>query len=408
MKLYADDFQRARKYLADHEATARRSRAFDFRKPGTSNYAYSLTWTAGSLALAGDCGELTITHYDALRELKDGLRWAAGSDYDYLLSKTSLRQTYDGDATAQEIVRTANAEALDAVKAYRDDVRDWRRSKPDFYQWHDNEMWLEDETSMPAWEENRPERPKVEFRERSRQMSYERHNAVGDWLAPDGWAIWLRLWKRFSYNDDPNCIFSRDERWRISQELERECGEQGRAVEIIYDLGMDDYYGEMRWTFSDLLKIECIRKGATDALEVLRNEEFEADPYGWTDRNFWGGTLPPRSAFVDWLIRCVMSEMYLTYDFLTKHSASGSALEGAERILRDALDAASGGYNQAHNFVHTPGRYGMKGLDWSPEGAARMVSDWLADSTLFWSTDETDLPDDFDYGVEPLAEEAAA
>lgn len=388
MKTYAADLKRARHYLSDHVATSRRSRAFDFRQPGTSNYAYSLTWTGGSLALAGDCGELVITHYDALRHLKSGLRWAAGSDYDYLLSKTSRRQTYDAAATAREIIDALNDRALSALRGHRDEVREWRASRSDYA-----------DTEVDWWLSGRPAKPSCR---RVDPLSYrsarDRDWMVGDWEAPDGWEMWLRAWGAAS-TGDPNDIFTHAGRDDIRREIESRCEERGDAISLIQEIGIDDFYGAERWTFRDLLQIECVRKGAREALDVLQMEEFEANPYGWTDTNFWGGTLPPRSAFVDWIALTLVREAGFPDGFVWGRSASGLALEGAERILTEALDAASGGYNQPQHFVHVPGRYGQKGLDWSPEGAARMTIEWLADAYLFWTTDALPGLDDLNEDI---------
>lgn len=376
MKVYSADLQRARHYLTDHVATARRSRAFDFRQPGNSHYAYSLTWTGGSLALAGDCGELVITHYEALRNLKSGLRWAAGSDYDYLLSKTSRRQTYDADATAREIIHALNERAASAHREYHREVREWRAGRSDY-----------NDDQVDWWLSSRPEKPTCRpVDPLAYRSAWERDWIVAGYEAPDGWEMWLRA-QGETVGGDPNDIFTHTGRLMICNEIEDICEDRGAAINLVQRLGMDDFYGSERWTFHDLLQIECVRKGAADALQVLQYEEFEADPYGWSETNFWGGSLPPRSAFVDWIAVTLVREAGFPPGFVWGQSASGEALKAAEQILSDTLDAASGGYNQAHHFVHTPGRYGQKGLDWSPEGAARMTIEWLADADLFWKTD---------------------
>ena len=119
-KKYAGDLARIDKVLSPHVCKARNARAFDFRTPGAgSAYAFSLTWTPGSLSLAGDCGELTICHYNALWSLEEGLRWAAGADLHYLLEKSRLKKRFDRDATVRDLVRMANIDAIDARKAFR-------------------------------------------------------------------------------------------------------------------------------------------------------------------------------------------------------------------------------------------------------------------------------------------------
>ena len=401
-RMYAGEFSRIRKYLAGHVAKARRSRAFDFRSGGSFEYAYALTWTPGSISLTGDCGEVTVVHYQALADLKAGLRWAAGSDYDYLLGKTNLRQSYDADATFEWLRDHLNEEAVRARKGDRKELQQWRRDRPTAAQYPDAEDLAEE---LAWWSgDGKPEGPKIEPR-----GSYSsRWSTVGEYEAPDGWRNWLQAWDTTSASNDPADIFTPKGRAAILHDIQGRCEQREDVYRLKDDLGIDDWYGSERWTFSDLLKIECVRRGARQALEVLKHEEFDADPYGWTATDFWGGSQPPRSAFVDWIAATLVSETHMPPGFLWGQSVSGMALTAAEQVLSDALDAASGGYNQAHHFVHTPGRYGQKGIDWSPEGAARMVIDWLADADLFWTTDGTDLPADFDYGVEPVLEEIAA
>lgn len=382
MNTYAADLKRARSYLSDHVAKARRSRAFDFRQPGSFAYAYSLTWTSGSLALAGDCGEMTVTHYQALSDLKAGLRWAAGSDFDYLLSKATARRTYDADATFQRIREDLNREAINARRGDRQELQEWRRSKPSADNFPDPDGLSEE---LDYWRNSKPVAPEVQIDPR---FTPAYRLVAGRYEAPDGWQSWLQAWAMTHVGGEPKDIFTHAGRAAILQEIEDQCQVRDQLYALKDELGYDDWYGEERWTFSDLLKIECVRKGARDALELLKYEEFEANPYVWTDTNFWGGSLPPKSAFIDWIAVTLVRETPFPHEFYWGKAALVDVLKGAERILAETLDAAGGGYNQPQHFVHVPGRYGQKGLDWSPEGAARMTIAWLADQDLFWATDE--------------------
>lgn len=410
--LYDKEFARIRRELGEHEAKARRSRSFDFRKPGTSHFAYSLTWTAGSLSLVGDCGEVSVVHVHALWDLKDGLKWAAQSDYDYLLGKTSLRQSYCADATTAFIIEQMIEQAKDSLKYHHKDVRGWRRDRPDVYRWSEYDWDLPEEGDEERWLEDRPVlkcEPKNRFAKAENRW-WEKDYDLFE--APDGWDLWLQVWREYDLSSDPNMIFTSKGRQRLKAYVEECCYSRDGAIRLCQQIGLDDYYGSERWTFHDLLRVECVRKGAADALQVLQHEEFEAAPYSWTEKDFWGSSLPPRTAFVDWLATAFVRECGLPSGFLFGPDVSlwheGWATKAAERILSEALDAASSGYNQTHNFVHVPGRYGLTKLDWTPEGAARMVADWVADSNLFWATDAESLPEDFDYGVEPLVEEVPA
>lgn len=106
---YQQDFARARSAIAGHVMSERQSRSFDFRTPGKgSSYAYSLTWSPGSVTLAGDLGEMTVTHWQALWTFKEGMAWLAGSEWDYLLGKAGTKaDVIDVEGTVNDILHMA-------------------------------------------------------------------------------------------------------------------------------------------------------------------------------------------------------------------------------------------------------------------------------------------------------------
>lgn len=373
MRAYADDFARIARYLGDHEATGRQSRAFDFRRPGTFAYAYSLAWTAGSISLAGDCGEVTLVHYHALATLKDGLHWAAYSDYDYLLGKTNLRQSYDPEGTFKWLRDHLNDEAIRARQSERKELQRWRRDKPTPESFPDPKDLAEE---LAWWSgDGRPETFKVE--PRSPYASRSRWSSVGEYEAPDGWLHWLRGWAATRASADPNDIFTPKGRAAILYEIERRCEHREDVYILKDDLGLDDWYGSERWTFSDLLKIECIRKGAREALGVLRHEEFEAAPYEWRSTTFRGLTpVAPRSVFVDWIAAAFVDQAGWRW-------TDPGLFPAAEAALAEMLDASGGGYNSGIHWVSTPLRYGAKDFDWTPAGALEIaleeMSNWDAE-----------------------------
>lgn len=108
---FASEFGRAQSAIAGHVMSERKSRSFDFRTPGKGSiYAYSLTWTPGTFVLAGDIGELTITHWHAMHDFKAAIAWVSGSDWSYLLSKCGreqIKQIPDTEATVGFILELA-------------------------------------------------------------------------------------------------------------------------------------------------------------------------------------------------------------------------------------------------------------------------------------------------------------
>jgi hypothetical protein len=111
---YADEFARAERVIAGHVIKERQSRSFDFRNPRLGSfYAYSVTWTPGTIVLAGDLGEMTITHWHALHKFKSGMEWLATAHWDYLLSKvdgSSRDDIPDVGATVGTIVEIVTAD----------------------------------------------------------------------------------------------------------------------------------------------------------------------------------------------------------------------------------------------------------------------------------------------------------
>jgi hypothetical protein len=108
---FADEFRRTTHQIAGHIMKERQARSFDFRTPSLGSfYAYSLTWTPGTVVLAGDLDELTITHWHALWTFKEGMAWLADSHWDYLLGKAKRNEVPDVEATVDFIVNWARDE----------------------------------------------------------------------------------------------------------------------------------------------------------------------------------------------------------------------------------------------------------------------------------------------------------
>jgi hypothetical protein len=273
---YADDRARAQAAFKQHRVTERKSRAFDFRRDDTSNYAFSLTWTPGSLSLAGDVGELTLVHYNALWDLEGGLEWATHGDFDYLLGKSDRRPSYDADATAADIIEFANDRAGHSLRALRDEIRRWRAEKPEA------DATIEDEAEraeclaeeLVYWLEDRPALEKIEF---------DRHALYGPTLksCPDGWQLWARIQHEIESYRDPNDILRAGGRGHVRDALPGYLETNDSAAEFCCRIGLDDYYGTTRWTYHDIAQIEAIRFGAAAALRNIRAEPWPARHRNW-------------------------------------------------------------------------------------------------------------------------------
>lgn len=268
------DRERAAANIAGHICTPRRSRAFDFRTPGKGSfYAFSLTWTPGTLALAGDCGEMVITHYNALAELESGLSWATTSDADYLLGKSNLRRVPDKAATVQWLIDTANEDAVRTMRCLRDDLRRWRAWCPDVYAWRDPADW-------PDWYDDwLRERPKLEVFESTRASDRYPYHRVTATVPEDGFEFWNKLRRKLAPHLQVQAVYTGAGRREIRDVLESWVDEAGydALCELTYHtLGLEAGPSEV-WDFSALQRIECVRLGARLALQAL-DAEREHEP----------------------------------------------------------------------------------------------------------------------------------
>ena len=281
---YQDDIARAERCFAGHQTSDRRARCFDFRDPKKKwLYAFSLSWTPGTLTLAGDLGELVVTHYSALWELEAGLSWAASADYDYLLGKTSRRPSFDRDETAQEIIRMANEGAREAVAGTRGELNTWRKERParcDFPVGAEGDQ--EHAETVGNWTGDRPDVLAYrEFRKTRVFGRFEWERMSERPVAPDGWELWFRLHEEFGYGE-PKDIFRSAYRSQLKDDLEGRLSNAGadHAAELCGKLGLDDYYGAYRWTYHDLAQITAVSWGAKRALGWLEGERV----YAWSAR----------------------------------------------------------------------------------------------------------------------------
>lgn len=76
-----------------HELKPIPSVAFYVGRPGTSLESFVVTWTPGHLHVGGDLGNLTLTHFHAMKTLEDAVKWVADADYGYLIGKSGLQRS---------------------------------------------------------------------------------------------------------------------------------------------------------------------------------------------------------------------------------------------------------------------------------------------------------------------------
>ncbi|MEH0194526.1 hypothetical protein V7S57_02205 [Caulobacter sp. CCNWLY153] len=283
----------ARRWIAGHECNERVSRSFDFRTPGMgSAYAFSITWTPGSIALAGDVGEITLTNH-SLGNLVGALSWAATSDTSYLLEKTDRRKVYDPQQTAADIIGFANESALWEEGDRLKDHRRWLRERPDPYAWvepwtnGEYHWWDQAPGEWEMWAEDRPA-PRAFTKERASRKDFWSGRALEMEVVepPRGWWIWHRLREEIAPELPNEAIFRSRHRRRIARGLltHLKQARPDQAAELCSNLRLDDYYGATRWDPRSLGQVECIRYGAWLALIHLEPERaYTWRPPGWNE-----------------------------------------------------------------------------------------------------------------------------
>lgn len=276
------------KMLVGHTCSERISRAFDFRKGREWAYAFSLTWTPGHLALAGDVGEMTLSNH-SLRDLIGALEWATHGDIDYLLSKSNTPyREFSAEATFHELVHMANERASYSLKGLRDELRSWRRDRPDVYAWQDPDpiggfWWSEPVTEWDIWSQDRP--APFAFEKdypRSPYTGMRQYDRAPEPKAPDGWELWEAMRQELCPWIEREAIFTARGRLEIKDRLESALQDGRHAVvDLIHRMGVDDYYGTEVISPQAILRIECIRHGAWLALRHLQPERT----YAWEPAN---------------------------------------------------------------------------------------------------------------------------
>lgn len=279
----------------DHVTSDRPSRTFTFRhKSGSSNYAFSLMWTPGTMTLAGDLGEMTLTHYHAIRGLEESLRWAS-ADPHYLLEKSDKTRSLDRARTFEDIRHYVNEDAVDYLKGHREALQEWRLDKPIRRDYGRAKGWKKSYThAVDRWQ---CDKPKLEFQTKRlspRDEDYDptKYNpSIEDILSgasltsyqvtvpPDGWRGWHRLHKAFGHGQDTD-IFSAKYRRFLLLALSNwiyESSPDQIAQFTYHDLRLDDFGYATDYTFRDYQQVLTIQWAARRALEWLEGERV----YAW-------------------------------------------------------------------------------------------------------------------------------
>jgi hypothetical protein len=258
--------------FARHAMKEAVSRSFDFRTPGTSAYAFRLTWTAGTLSLAGDLGDMVLNQWHAMPTFAEAISWASSADWHYLLSKSGVREVYDADLTAADVVAMADDDAHPTIDGHRREMLIWYREKPKAAAFARYADYLEE---LEGWS---GDRPTLEFSQHG--MSDYDHLVPGGLpriTPPDGFELWDRLRDEFTPWADRASVLYASGRAEISQRVAAfyRDASPDRAAEKSNDLELSDFYYSTSWSHSDLAKIAAIQFGVAQIAAMLAGEPRE-------------------------------------------------------------------------------------------------------------------------------------
>lgn len=250
-----------------------------------SAYHFKITWTPGNLVLTGDLGELVLVQPHALGTFDEAIEWACTSDYDYMLSKSNVKKTYDPQATYNELVRRANYDAIEEMNGQlnwsgrkddgiRQKLAKIRRAKKALIS--NNELNADEQDALIAtiadeFEPNelhpliRLENKKIDYRKTTLEV------VADSWFIAQGWANWVAYWAVLlghDYNGSdpdhlPTYVLKARNRNKLKQELFEICQDERALYDFLCETGIHvDYYGsytyphETRWQY-EAIKFGC-------------------------------------------------------------------------------------------------------------------------------------------------------
>ncbi len=252
----------------------------------SSFYAFSLTWSPGVISVAGDIGELTITHGYDLGKFEDAIRWVANADYDYLMSKSGVQKVYDADATYEDLIADANRPVVECVMGHRDwDVEtqkyvyrggvreDMRRFRKDLAEakqqfadahkeWREcNGKDDEEPINFFDYDDRASYDYKITRREPTRRFGMtDLQKRTDAFDIPDCWDFWVRIWDQIGYGEVTE-VMKPAARRAMKERLKEICFNQHELLELIRDMDLDDYEASYRFPSNTRWQIAALKFG---------------------------------------------------------------------------------------------------------------------------------------------------
>jgi hypothetical protein len=284
----------------------------------SSFYSFEITWRPGHIILTGDLGELTLVQKFAMPTFKEAMEWVVDADYEYLMSKTGVKKTYDADATYKYLIHSANREAIEHLLGHsewspkenryirrggvRADVRRYRA------ECKEATVELEKALSEYALGDQSDESPKLEdflpYEEefgsilRTRDWETEKlsradypdvHRTISRTWDVCGYETWVSFWVALETSnwydpaakpDDqdahPTFVLNPRNRQAMKDQIKELCYQQHEIIEFLTDAGFSDYYGSDSYPSSSKWQIDAVKHGCKMLLDKIIADEQKA------------------------------------------------------------------------------------------------------------------------------------
>lgn len=266
----------------------------------SSAYSFQITWKPGSIFLSGDLGDITLTHGHSMNTFDEALDWVIGSEFDYLMGKSGVAQTYDAEATYLHLIEHANQRVINDLMG----TKTWNVKKQKYVLANGERQQLQrarreiaeahaefqadmekhasapDDGPMPELKDYlpTPDYPytisRVEY-EKSFSIAETAHEKIREaWDIPDGWLIWVSFWTALFadkyYRPDlhvddeeqhPTFVLKPANRREIKDRIRELCANQHELCEFLYEAGYEDYSGSYTYPGSSRWKIDALKHG---------------------------------------------------------------------------------------------------------------------------------------------------
>ncbi|KZL29434.1 hypothetical protein [Pseudovibrio sp. WM33] len=274
-----------REQFKDHVVKEAPVRSFELRNAnGSSCYWFNVTWTPGVLTLAGDLGDMTVTHYHAMSTFEEAVHWIDDIALSYLCEKASRRRSYSPELTTKSIIQDLNEPVLDEIlgeKGWGTDKRSGGIRKELQYLAKDAKEEFENKYETALSEGLGEEEARIRAEEAARLVREDDpYDTASAWTItesetcdyinnlspldrfriPDHWKRWARASCYIHGHELFVCdVTKASERRHLRDEIESRCQDKRETLELLDALDRDyeglryEFTGQDKWHHDCLL-----------------------------------------------------------------------------------------------------------------------------------------------------------